>query len=267
MSERNRPVGPRATRRPRTSRSGAGRSRGSAGSRRGSVRAATPTCASASAAGWAIERRPAAVGHEARAALGPLLGQLARHGSGVAWRFDRQDPGSFPDTERPVGLAWRPVRRLPGAAVARVRGDRDAAVAALIEPLWALAVTLGRRIDNASATPVAVPARPVAAVTVTVLIRGAKDEERASAAAPAAPPANARRPADRGRLGLDGRDGRRRARAAPSHRYRCSGLHFRLGAQHRLRGHPGDRRGPVRPRLPAATAGLERMVAGSTTPR
>ena len=102
-------------------------------------------------AGWAIEGRPAAVRHEARAALGPLLGQLARHGSGVAW-LDRRYPGSFPDTERPVGLAWWLVRRLPGAAVARVRGDRDAAVAALIEPLWALAVTLGRRIANAAPT-------------------------------------------------------------------------------------------------------------------
>ncbi len=48
------------------------------------------------AAGWAIEERPAArVRHRNRATLRALLGQLHRHGRGMAW-LDRRWPGAFP---------------------------------------------------------------------------------------------------------------------------------------------------------------------------
>jgi GT2 family glycosyltransferase len=57
-------------------------------------------------AGWRMEERPAArVRHRNRAALRDLLGQLHRHGSGMAWLQQRW-PGSFPPP-RPRELAGR----------------------------------------------------------------------------------------------------------------------------------------------------------------
>jgi GT2 family glycosyltransferase len=63
-------------------------------------------CWRLAAAGWALEERPAArVRHRSRTTLPALLGQLHRHGSGMAW-LDERWPGSFP-TPRPRELAGR----------------------------------------------------------------------------------------------------------------------------------------------------------------
>lgn len=92
-------------------------------------------------AGWALEARPASVRHEARARPGALLRQMARHGAGAAW-LEREHPGTFPRTERSLGLAWWLVR-----STARVRG-RESAARELLGPATALAFALGRRLPN-----------------------------------------------------------------------------------------------------------------------
>jgi GT2 family glycosyltransferase len=57
-------------------------------------------------AGWRLEERPAArVAHRNRARARDLLGQLHRHGTGMAW-LERRWPGSFPPP-RPRELAGR----------------------------------------------------------------------------------------------------------------------------------------------------------------
>jgi cellulose synthase/poly-beta-1,6-N-acetylglucosamine synthase-like glycosyltransferase len=103
-------------------------------------------------AGWALEERPEArVRHAARARLGPLLGQLARHGAGIAW-LDRRYPGTFPPRRDPAGVAWWLVRSGARGAARAARGDREAALHAVLEPLTVWAFELGRLLPNDAPT-------------------------------------------------------------------------------------------------------------------
>jgi GT2 family glycosyltransferase len=103
-------------------------------------------------AGWVLEERAEArVRHDARARLGPLLGQLARHGAGTAW-LDRRYPGTFPPRRNWPGLAWWLVRSAARAAARATRGDREAALHALLEPLTVWAFELGRLLPNDAPT-------------------------------------------------------------------------------------------------------------------
>jgi hypothetical protein len=98
-------------------------------------------------AGWAIEARPeAAVVHRSRRRLRKLLRQRARHGSGAAW-LAGEYPGAFPRA-RWLGLTKWTVQSFGEAAVARVRGRRDDAVVAAMEPLLKWAFELGRLVPN-----------------------------------------------------------------------------------------------------------------------
>ena len=91
------------------------------------------------AAGWELESRPGArVRHRNRTALGELLGQLHRHGSGMEW-LERRYPGSFP-RPRPRALLGR--TRLLAAGPS---GRLD------FLSLWA--ADLGRLKANGSPTP------------------------------------------------------------------------------------------------------------------
>jgi GT2 family glycosyltransferase len=99
------------------------------------------------AAGWAFEHRQhASVVHRSRRTMRQLLRQKARHGSGAAW-LDREYPGSFP-RGRWLGLAKWTAQSLAGAAAARVRGRRDEAVVAAVEPFVQWAFQLGRLFPN-----------------------------------------------------------------------------------------------------------------------
>lgn len=102
-------------------------------------------------AGWTLEMRDASVRHEARSRLGPLLGQMARHGAGMAW-IERRHPGTFPARGGAVRPAARLAGRLPAAALARGRGDRDRAARLLLEPATALAMAVGHRLSNDAPT-------------------------------------------------------------------------------------------------------------------
>jgi hypothetical protein len=99
------------------------------------------------AAGWEIEpREEAAVVHRSRRTLPKLLRQRARHGAGAAW-LEREHPGASPRKRR-LGLAKWTAQSWASAAVARVRGRRDDALVATIEPLWVWAFELGRMFRN-----------------------------------------------------------------------------------------------------------------------
>jgi hypothetical protein len=98
-------------------------------------------------AGWAIEaRETAAVHHRSRRTLRKLLRQRARHGAGAAW-LDRHYPGAFPPKRR-LGLAKWTAESWGSGIVAAVRGRRDDALVAWIEPLWVWAFELGRMFGN-----------------------------------------------------------------------------------------------------------------------
>lgn len=99
------------------------------------------------AAGWTLDARPAAaVVHQSRDSMRALLGQCAIHGAGVAW-LDARHPGAAPARRWP-GLALWSLRRWRTCVVAMVRGDGDAAVTALIDPVTTWAYELGRRRAN-----------------------------------------------------------------------------------------------------------------------
>jgi mycofactocin glycosyltransferase len=98
-------------------------------------------------AGWKLEPRPgAAVLHRSRSTVGALLAQRARHGAGAAW-LGREHPGALPRRPLP-GVAWWAARRAAAAIPARVRGDRDAALLALLDGPAVLAFELGRLLPN-----------------------------------------------------------------------------------------------------------------------
>ena len=97
------------------------------------------------AAGWEIALHDdVVVRHRSRRTLVRMLAQRARHGSGAAW-MDCEHPGSFP-ARGPAGIAWWAARRAAAGAVALARGDRDAALVALLDGPSLLAFELGRRV-------------------------------------------------------------------------------------------------------------------------
>ena len=99
------------------------------------------------AAGWALEHRPeAAVAHRGRSSVARLLRQRARHGSGAAW-VESRHPGSFPARPLP-GVVAHAARRSAAGLGALARGDRDAALVALLDGPALLAFELGRRLPN-----------------------------------------------------------------------------------------------------------------------
>lgn len=105
-------------------------------------------CWRLSAAGWTIEGSDAAaVIHRSRRTLRHLVRQHARHGSGAGW-LDREYPGSLPRRENWPGLALWALRSLAAACVHAVRGRRDEAIVAAIDPLTIWAFELGRLIPN-----------------------------------------------------------------------------------------------------------------------
>jgi hypothetical protein len=98
-------------------------------------------------AGWTLEARPdAAVVHRNRGSVPRMLGQRFRHGSGAAW-LGRRHPGALPARRWP-GLALWALRRAAAGVRALVRGDRDAAVAGLLDGPAVWAFELGRLVPN-----------------------------------------------------------------------------------------------------------------------
>jgi GT2 family glycosyltransferase len=97
--------------------------------------------------GWTLEERPdAAVVHRSRPTVPRMLAQKFRHGSGAAW-LAREHPGALPRRRWP-GLAWWSARQLGAAAVARARGDRDAALVCALDGVSVWAFELGRLVPN-----------------------------------------------------------------------------------------------------------------------
>jgi hypothetical protein len=104
-------------------------------------------CFRLAGAGWALEERAGAiVHHAARSSLRAAVRQVARHGSGAAW-VEARHPGTFP-ARRPAGLLRWSAGRLAAAAGCAVRGDREGALDASLDPLLTWAFEAGRRIPN-----------------------------------------------------------------------------------------------------------------------
>lgn len=98
-------------------------------------------------AGWRLEaRHDVAVRHEARATLGAVVRQVARHGAGAAW-VDRRHPGVMPRRLSPGWALWT-LRRLGAAGAALARRDRDAAVDAALDAVLGWAFEIGRLMPN-----------------------------------------------------------------------------------------------------------------------
>ena len=99
------------------------------------------------AAGWRLEERPGAiVEHRARTTVPAVLGQLARHGAGMAW-LEREHAGAFPpaDPRELVGrLPWA-TRRATRALRAR---QPDEAAFALLDLAGLYARDIGRLSSN-----------------------------------------------------------------------------------------------------------------------
>jgi GT2 family glycosyltransferase len=104
-------------------------------------------CLRLTAAGWALESRPAAVVvHGNRQTVPRMLAQRARHGAGAAWVGQRH-PGALPARSLP-GVAWWGVRRAASGLRALAGGDRDGALVGLLDGPAVLAFELGRRLPN-----------------------------------------------------------------------------------------------------------------------
>jgi hypothetical protein len=99
------------------------------------------------AAGWQLERRPgAAVVHRNRTSVAAMLGQRFRHGAGAGW-LAREHPGALPARRWP-GLAWWSLQRAAAGVIALARGDRDGAIAGLLDGPAVWAFELGRLAPN-----------------------------------------------------------------------------------------------------------------------
>jgi GT2 family glycosyltransferase len=98
-------------------------------------------------AGWSMDvRDEAAVVHDTRRTLRAMLRQRARHGSGAAW-LERQYPGSFPRRSWPGLAKWTAIS-CGRAAGELVRGRRDQALVAVLDPVEKWAFELGRLAPN-----------------------------------------------------------------------------------------------------------------------
>jgi SAM-dependent methyltransferase len=100
-------------------------------------------------AGWDLEPRPdASVEHHSRRHLASLLGQRARHGSGAEW-LEARYPGFVGPRRRLLGLARDGARGAVRACAFLLRGNRDQAMLALLDPISDAAFDVGRRLPNA----------------------------------------------------------------------------------------------------------------------
>jgi glycosyltransferase involved in cell wall biosynthesis len=99
------------------------------------------------AAGWELERRPAAAAvHRNRTTIPRMLAQRARHGAGAGW-LARRWPGALPRRSWP-GLALWSAKQAAHGLQAAARGDRDAALLGLLDGPAVWAFELGRLIPN-----------------------------------------------------------------------------------------------------------------------
>jgi hypothetical protein len=99
------------------------------------------------AAGWALERRPAAaVVHHNRQTVPRMLAQRARHGAGANWLAQRW-PGALPRRRWP-GLALWSAKRAAQGTRAAIKHDRDEALLGLLDGPAVWAFELGRLIPN-----------------------------------------------------------------------------------------------------------------------
>ena len=98
-------------------------------------------------AGWELEAcGEALVVHRSRRRLRSMLRQRARHGAGAAW-LNREYPGSFPP-RRWAGLSKWTAQSFARAPVHALRGQRDDALLAVVDPLEQWAFELGRLAPN-----------------------------------------------------------------------------------------------------------------------
>lgn len=108
-------------------------------------------CFQLAAAGWRLEERSrAAVEHLGRERVRDLLRQQARHGAGTAW-LEREYPGFSPPLPLTDLMRWL-ARGGVRSARAAVRGHRDGAIVAVLDPVSAVAFELGRRLGSNHAT-------------------------------------------------------------------------------------------------------------------
>jgi GT2 family glycosyltransferase len=98
-------------------------------------------------AGWRLESRSDAVAvHRGRSSLSGMLGQRARHGSGLDWLNERY-PGLAPRRSMLV-LARQAAYGLAAGLISLIRGERDTAIMRTLHPLATLASELGRHVPN-----------------------------------------------------------------------------------------------------------------------
>lgn len=112
-------------------------------------------------AGWGCELRPdAAVEHRSRRRVGGLLAQRCRHGSGAEW-LERRYAGFAGPRRGMLGVGRNIVGGVLRSVASRWRGEADAAIVQLLDPLSNAAFEIGRRIPNqAWLGPSARPAPP-----------------------------------------------------------------------------------------------------------
>lgn len=105
-------------------------------------------CFRAAEAGWRLEPRlTAIVVHRGRRRVVAMLGQIARHGSGVAWLDSRH--GGFQRQREGWGeLAIWTGRRFASGVRSLIRRDRDQAILDFFDPLTRWAFRLGRLVPN-----------------------------------------------------------------------------------------------------------------------
>ncbi|MEJ7787040.1 MAG: glycosyltransferase family 2 protein [Solirubrobacteraceae bacterium] len=104
-------------------------------------------CLRLARAGWELESRPgAAVIHHNRATVPRMLAQRARHGAGAGW-LSREHPEALPARSFP-GVLWWGARRAATGIGRLARGDRDAAIMALLDGPAVIAFEVGRRLPN-----------------------------------------------------------------------------------------------------------------------
>jgi cellulose synthase/poly-beta-1,6-N-acetylglucosamine synthase-like glycosyltransferase len=101
-------------------------------------------------AGWGFEGRPeASVQHRSRRRMGELLAQRSRHGSGAEW-LEARYPGFVGPRRGMMGLTRNIVGGAGRSLLSYCRGDVDAAIVQLIDPLSNAAFEIGRRIPNST---------------------------------------------------------------------------------------------------------------------
>jgi Glycosyl transferase family group 2 len=99
------------------------------------------------AAGWTIERRPAAVvEHRSRGSLRALTRQYLRYGSGTQW-LEGRHPG-FAPPRRGARVLGDAVRGNLAATRALVHRDVDSAVRLAVDHVCSLAFEIGRTLPN-----------------------------------------------------------------------------------------------------------------------